>query len=302
MVDGAGAGRGARGGDRARAARALHRELAGEPEERLDHPHGRLRPRGLRRAPPRSGTGAPSTCGWCCERWAEAVPPERVHVLPARPRARPATTSGSRFAGVVGVDPDGVDLSGVASPTPRWAWSRPRRCAGSTSASSGFDRAFDKGVYIRTFLADERLVPRGGRALLARARPGRGVPPARPRGRRATCASAASTSWATSTHLLVPDELEPTAPTPVGDRRRGGRRGRRPGRAAARRPQGRRPGLRLRAGGPPGGDTVMNLPRTPRPLRPCRTPSRSGSRDPCRAGRGCGGWCRCGRRRSGRRR
>jgi hypothetical protein len=26
----------------------------------------------------------------------------------------------------------------------------------------GFDRAFDKGVYIRTFLADERLVPRKG--------------------------------------------------------------------------------------------------------------------------------------------
>ena len=25
-----------------------------------------------------------------------------------------------------------------------------------------FERAFDRGVYIRTFLADERLVPRGG--------------------------------------------------------------------------------------------------------------------------------------------
>ena len=27
---------------------------------------------------------------------------------------------------------------------------------------SGFESAFDRGVYIRTFLADERLVPRGG--------------------------------------------------------------------------------------------------------------------------------------------
>jgi hypothetical protein len=26
----------------------------------------------------------------------------------------------------------------------------------------GFDRAFDRGVWIRTYLADERLVPRGG--------------------------------------------------------------------------------------------------------------------------------------------
>ena len=31
---------------------------------------------------------------------------------------------------------------------------------------TGFDNAFDKGVYLRTFLADERLVPRDGERFL----------------------------------------------------------------------------------------------------------------------------------------
>ena len=47
-----------------------------------------------------------------------------------------------------------------------------------------FNSAIDRGTYIRTFLADERLVPRNGRAVLAGAGPDRGGPRARQGGGR----------------------------------------------------------------------------------------------------------------------
>lgn len=94
------------------------------------------------------------------ERWAEAVPAARTHVLPLDPGA-PREEIWHRFAGLLGVDGGAVDLSG----------SFPNQSMGVVEAELlrrvnehlvDFDRAYDKGVYLRTFLGDERLVPRGG--------------------------------------------------------------------------------------------------------------------------------------------
>lgn len=93
-------------------------------------------------------------------RWSKAVPFDRIHVLPLDPRA-PREEIWHRFAGLLGLSPDDVDLSA----------SFPNQSMGVVEAEllrrvneqlEGFDSAFDRGVYIRTFLADERLVPRGG--------------------------------------------------------------------------------------------------------------------------------------------
>ena len=94
------------------------------------------------------------------ERWAEAVPAARTHVLPLDPGA-PREEIWHRFAGLLGLDAGSVDLSG----------SFPNQSMGVVEAELlrrvnehlvDFDQAFDKGVYLRSFLADERLVPRGG--------------------------------------------------------------------------------------------------------------------------------------------
>lgn len=94
------------------------------------------------------------------QRWSQAVPPERIHVLPLDPAA-PRNDVWLRFASVIGVDGTAYDTS----------MSFPNESMGVVEAEvlrrvnrhlGSFRRAFDRGVYIRTFLADERLVPRRG--------------------------------------------------------------------------------------------------------------------------------------------
>ena len=80
---------------------------------------------------------------------------------------------------------------------------------------SGFDAAFDRGVWIRTFLADERLVPRARRAVLARARTRSRTAGAEARPPSPWSASAATTSSATWTRSGCP----PSCPS-AGTRRR----------------------------------------------------------------------------------
>lgn len=94
------------------------------------------------------------------ERWSAAVPPERIHVLPLAPGA-PREDVWERFAGVVGVDPAGIDLSG-SFPNTSMGVAEAEALRRINGRLVGFDNAFDKGVYIRSFLADERLVPRRG--------------------------------------------------------------------------------------------------------------------------------------------
>jgi len=100
------------------------------------------------------------------ERWAPAVPPDRVHVLPLDTGA-PHDDLWHRFGGLLGLDTGAYDLSMsfpnesmgvVEAETMR----RINQQLDSGDLPHPFVRAFDRGVYLRTFLADERLVPRKG--------------------------------------------------------------------------------------------------------------------------------------------
>ncbi len=139
------------------------------------------------------------------ERWLAAVPGERTHVLPLD-RTADREEIWRRFAGVVGLDHAALDVSG----------SFPNESMGVVEAEllrrvnrhlGDFRSAFDRGVWIRTFLADERLVPRGGERFWPY--PDQ-VEDCRARGERAVAALAArgvdvvgDPAW-----LLVPETLE----------------------------------------------------------------------------------------------
>lgn len=98
------------------------------------------------------------------ERWAPeggGLPADRVHVLPLPGRTAPRDLIWHRYAGLLGLDSQAYDLSG----------NFPNESMGVVEAETlrrvnehlgSFTEAVDRGVYIRTFLADERLVPRDG--------------------------------------------------------------------------------------------------------------------------------------------
>ncbi len=93
-------------------------------------------------------------------RWSQAVPPERIHVLILDPAA-PRDDIWRRFAGVVGFDPVSCDLS-QSFPNVSMGVAEAETLRRINGHLVDFNKALDKGVYLRTFLADERLVPRGG--------------------------------------------------------------------------------------------------------------------------------------------
>lgn len=93
------------------------------------------------------------------ERWA-VVPAERVHVLPLDTGAA-REEIWHRFGALLGLETEAFDLSG----------SFPNESMGVVEAETlrrvnahlgTFRRAFDRGVYIRTYLADGLLATRGG--------------------------------------------------------------------------------------------------------------------------------------------
>ncbi len=139
-------------------------------------------------------------------RWAEAVPPERVHVLVLDPAAG-RDDVWHRFAAVVGFPTDGIDLSASFSNTSMGVAQAEtlRRVNGRLE---GFGSAFDRGVYLRTYLSDERLVPQGGDRFWPE--PDQ-VEDCRARGRAAVdyLGSRPFDVVGRLDHLVVPDELEP---------------------------------------------------------------------------------------------
>ena len=94
-------------------------------------------------------------------RWGATLPPERVHVLTLPKPGEPRETLWQRFAGLLGVDPARCDTSdseqneslGVVEVELL------RRVNGDLT---GFGSALDRGVWIRGFLAQGKLVPRHG--------------------------------------------------------------------------------------------------------------------------------------------
>jgi len=139
------------------------------------------------------------------ERWAAAVPPERTHVVVLDPTA-PREDVWHRFAGVVGLDPVGIDLSG-SFPNTSMGVAEAETLRRINGSLTGFRKAFDRGVYIRTFLADERLVPRRGERFWPE--PDQ-VADCRRRGEAAIAHLAAAPYDVVGSldHLRVPDELE----------------------------------------------------------------------------------------------
>ncbi len=94
------------------------------------------------------------------QRWAPHVPAGQVHVV-AMDTGAERIALWRDFASVLGLDPNRYDVSE----------SFPNESMGVVEAETlrrvnehlgAFRNAFDRGVYIRTFLADERLVPRRG--------------------------------------------------------------------------------------------------------------------------------------------
>ncbi len=95
------------------------------------------------------------------DRWGATLPPERVHVLPLPGRDDPRDTLWVRFAELVGIDPASVDSSA----------SQQNESLGVVEVELlrrvnrhlvGFTSAVDRGNWIRGYLAQGKLVPRGG--------------------------------------------------------------------------------------------------------------------------------------------
>lgn len=145
--------------------------------------------------------------GLVLDRWTPAVPEERLHVVVAPGAAQPREELWRRFAGVLGLDPDVVPHE--ASFT--------NQTMGVVEAETlrrlnphlrEFRGPYDRGRWIRTFLADERLVPRDGERYWPDEDQ---VADARERGARAVARIRASSYDVVGDveALLVPDELPP---------------------------------------------------------------------------------------------
>jgi hypothetical protein len=95
------------------------------------------------------------------ERWSPAFPADRVHVLPLPGHDAPKRLIWDRFAGLIGVDPDSVDLT-QSFPNASMGVVEAETLRRINAHLGDFNSAIDRGTYIRSFLADERLVPRKG--------------------------------------------------------------------------------------------------------------------------------------------
>ena len=98
------------------------------------------------------------------QRWAPAggpIRPEHVHVLPLPGADAPREQIWHSFAGELGLDAAAYDVSS-AFPNESMGVVEAETLRRINAHLGTFTKAIDKGTYIRTFLGDERLVPRGG--------------------------------------------------------------------------------------------------------------------------------------------
>ena len=139
------------------------------------------------------------------ERWAPAFAPEHVHVLPLPGGDAPRRLIWDRFAELVGIDPHSVDVE-VSFPNTSMGVVEAETLRRMNSHLDGFRSAIDRGTYIRSFLADERLVPRNGERYWPRDEQ---VADARERGRAAVAMVREQGFDVVGDldALLVPDEL-----------------------------------------------------------------------------------------------
>jgi hypothetical protein len=99
--------------------------------------------------------------GLVMERWATAFPAERVHIITPPPSGSAPDELWVRLCQVMEIDPAVAGESG-RFPNASMGVAEAETLRRVNEQLVGFDRAYDKGVWIRTYLADERLVTRGG--------------------------------------------------------------------------------------------------------------------------------------------
>ena len=95
------------------------------------------------------------------ERWGDAVPPDRVHLLPVPGRDQPADQHWLNFAGVLGLEPAGFRLPAAAA-NPSLGVVQVELLRRINAELVGFDKAADRGVWIRGFLAETHLAAQPG--------------------------------------------------------------------------------------------------------------------------------------------
>lgn len=145
--------------------------------------------------------------GLVLDRWAPAVPSERLHLIAPSPAGAPREELWERFCGVLGIAPDTCDTTrGFANASMGVAEAETLRRI--NERLKGFNNARARGVWLRSFLADQRLVPRQGERFWPA--PDQ-VEDARRRGARAVAQirAAAYDVIGDVDLLLVPDDLPP---------------------------------------------------------------------------------------------
>lgn len=95
------------------------------------------------------------------DRWGDLVPPDRVHVVTMPAKGDPPDELWRRFCRVIGTDP-GVATESVGFRNSSMGVVEAETLRRINLGLGGFDSAIDRGVWIRSFLADDRLVPRSG--------------------------------------------------------------------------------------------------------------------------------------------
>jgi hypothetical protein len=94
-------------------------------------------------------------------RWGAGLPADRVHVITLPKPDEPRDLLWRRFAELVGIDPDGCDTSG-SEQNESLGVVEVELLRRVNARLTGFDSAFDRGVWVRGYLAQGKLVPRGG--------------------------------------------------------------------------------------------------------------------------------------------
>lgn len=94
-------------------------------------------------------------------RWGANLPPERVHVLTLPRPDEPRDTLWRRFAELVGIDPARCDAS-TSEANESLGVVEVELLRRVNADLTGFGRAVDRGVWIRGYLAQGKLVPRKG--------------------------------------------------------------------------------------------------------------------------------------------
>ncbi len=145
--------------------------------------------------------------GLVLDRWGPAVPDERLHLIVAPGPEDPREELWRRFAGVLGLDPDAVPHE-AAFPNQTMGVVEAETLRRLNPHLRSFRGAYDRGRWVRTFLADERLVPRGGERYWP---DDDQVADARKRGARAVARIRAASYDVVGDveRLLVPDDLPP---------------------------------------------------------------------------------------------